>query len=369
MFARWLTATRHAKTQLRGARAAEALAPGTRLTWKGADGDAGGGLAVTAVLPEGASGKADMERALAAAGAARVLVVESGPARPPAPRGGHDNPLGVPTTALPMAPSGPKGPRAARARPKGAARVLAVASGKGGVGKSTVAARIALALNAGGRRAGLLDLDIYGPSVPLMFGADAKPEVVDGAMRPVVRCGVPLLSIGLLVDDAQALAWRGPMVMGAVKQLTAEADWTGSDGRDGPLDWLVIDTPPGTGDAHLSLVQRVTLDAAILVTTPSPLAVADLARGRQLFARTGVPILGVIENMAEPGGPFGEGLTDDQLGGLGLSSLARLPLDPVLSALPCRSDGLADGLANDLGLDRFAPVLDALSAIGDRSAG
>ena len=340
-----LTAIRRARVRTRGARAVEAVAPGTTLTWR----ESG---AVTAVLPEGASDRhADLERALTEAGAARVLVVASGP-KPP-PRGGHDNPLGVVTTAPPR----PKGSRPEKARPRGAARVLAVASGKGGVGKSTVAARIALALRADGQRAGLLDLDIYGPSVPLMFGADEKPQVVDGVMRPVVRAGLPLLSIGLLVDDAQALAWRGPMVMGAVKQLTAEADWTGSDGQDGPLDWLVIDTPPGTGDAHLSLIQRVTLDAAILVTTPSPLAVADLARGRQLFARTGVPVLGVIENMAEPGGPFGEGLTEQQLGGLGLASLVRLPLDPDLAALPCGAPPDA------LGLHRFAPVLDALASV------
>ena len=276
----------------------------------------------------------------------------STPAGPSAPaRGGHDDPLRMGTTA----PPAPKGPRPERARPRGVGRVLAVASGKGGVGKSTVAARIALALRADGQRAGLLDLDVYGPSVPLLFGADEKPEVRGGVLRPVVRDGLPLLSIGLLVDDAQALAWRGPMVMGAVRQLTAEADWTGSDGQDGPLDWLVIDTPPGTGDAHLSLVQRVVVDAAVLVTTPSPLALADLARGRQLFSRTKVPVLGIVENMAEPGGPFGEGLTGKQLADLGLPSLLRLPLSADLAALP------ASGAP--LGLERFAPVLDALASL------
>ena len=347
MLGRWLAAMRRAGVETRAARAAEAVAPGTKLTWRD-------GGAVTAVLPDGAGdAQAPMERALAEAGASRVLVVASGPMKPAAPRGGHDNPLGVATTA----PQRQKTERPAKARPHGATRVLAVASGKGGVGKSTVAARIALALQADGQRAGLLDLDVYGPSVPLMFGADEKPEIVDGVMRPVLRAGLPLLSIGLLVDDAQALAWRGPMVMGAVKQLTAEADWTGSDGQDGPLDWLVIDTPPGTGDAHLSLIQRVTLDAAILVTTPSPLAVADLARGRQLFARTNVPVLGVVENMAEPGGPFGEGLTEGQLGDLGLASLARLPLDPDLAALPAQAG------TDALGLHRFAPVLEALASV------
>ena len=337
-------AMRRARTEARGTRAAAALAPGAKLTWR----DGADGLGVTAVLPEGADvAKSALEAALAEAGATRVLVVATGPAKPK--RSGHDAPLGLPTTAPPT----PRTGRPDRARPRGARRVVAVASGKGGVGKSTIAARLALALRAQGQRAGLLDLDVYGPSVPLMFGTDEKPEVRDGAMRPVLACGLPILSIGLLVDDAQALAWRGPMVMGAVKQLTAEADWTGADGRDGPLDWLVIDTPPGTGDAHLSLVQRVILDAAILVTTPSPLALADLARGRQLFARTNVPVLGVVENMAEPGGPFGEGLSEIELAELDLASLAKLPLDPALAALP--------SVGGDLGLGYLGPVLDALS--------
>lgn len=354
MFGGWLAAIRRARTERAGQAAADSLAPGTRLTWRPVE----DGVAVTAVLPEGTDGqKAALEEALSDAGAVRVLIVTSGPApRPaatpaPTPRSGHDNPLGVATTAPPR----PKSARPPKARPRGVRRVLAVASGKGGVGKSTIAARIALALRADGQRAGLLDLDIYGPSVPLLFGVDEKPQVRDGAMRPVVACGLPLLSIGLLVDDAQALAWRGPMVMGAVKQLTAEADWTGADGQDGPLDWLVIDTPPGTGDTHLSLIQRVVLDAAILVTTPSPLAVADLVRGRQLFERTNVPVLGVAENMAEAGGPFGEGLRDDQLGAMGLRSLVKLPLDTSLAALP------ADG--GELGLERFAPLITALTSV------
>ena len=339
-----------ARAETRGARVAEVIAPGTRLTWRMTD----DGPSVTAVLPEaaGREAKAAMERALADAGAARVLVVATGPA-PAAPppgrpaRSGHGDPLGVTT-----APQRPKGPRAPKARPRGVARVLVVASGKGGVGKSTVAARVALALRARGQRAGLLDLDIHGPSVPTMFDADEKPEVRDGALRPVVRGGLPLLSIGLLVDEAQALAWRGPMVMGAVSQLTAEADWTGSDGQDGPLDWLVIDTPPGTGDAHLSLIQKVVVDAAVLVTTPSALALADLRRGRQLFERMGVPVLGVVQNMAETDGPFGAGLDDSALTSLGLVSLAELPLDTRLATLPAAG--------GDLGLDFFGPVLDAL---------
>ena len=337
MLDRMRNAARQARRETEGARRLEQAAPGARLSWRGDR--------ATVVLPEGAppDARGAAEEALRTAGAREVLVVESGPQRAAAPAGtpasgGHADPLRLGRTDGP-APAG-------KARPRGVRRTVAVASGKGGVGKSTVAARLALALAQRGQRAGLLDLDIYGPSVPLMFGASQRPDARDGRIRPVAPTGLPLLSIGLLVDDAQALAWRGPMVMGAVRQLTEQSDWTGGDGA--PIDWLVIDTPPGTGDAHLSMGQRVTLDAAVLVTTPSPLALADLRRGAQLFERLSVPTLGVVENMT---GVFGAGPGD----ALPLPILASLPHDPALARLP--SEG------GDLGTAYLAPVADALLAL------
>ena len=341
MLERLKDAARRARRENDGARRLAEAVPGATLTWRGDR--------ATVVLPDGAAPEArtGAEAALRAAGASDVLVVESGPARParpaaPAVGGGHADPLRIGRTDGP-APSG-------KARPPGVRRTVAVASGKGGVGKSTVAARLALALQAKGQRTGLLDLDIYGPSVPLMFGATDKPDSENGSIRPVTAGGLPVLSIGLLVDDAQALAWRGPMVMGAVRQLTEQSDW---HEHGLPLDWLVIDTPPGTGDAHLSMGQRVTLDAAVLVTTPSPLALADLRRGAQLFARLDVPVLGVVENMT--GGAFGDALPDEALRDLGAPRLASLPIEEALARLP--SGGGA------LGTERLSSVADALLAL------
>jgi ATP-binding protein involved in chromosome partitioning len=343
-------AARSAKVQAAGGKALAGLAPGARLTWREAE----DGLAATVVLPEGAAQDLPVrvEHALKEAGAARVLVVGTGRAeeapKPPPPRGGHDDPLRLGTTA----PRKPSAGRLEKKRPKGVRRVVAVASGKGGVGKSTVASRLALALRDRGERAGLLDLDVYGPSVPLLFGAFDHPEVTDGMMRPIERRGLSLLSIGMLVSEDQALAWRGPMVMGAVRQLMEESDWTGAEGE--PLDTLVVDTPPGTGDAHLSMIQRLVIDAAILVSTPSPLALADLRRGAQLFEKMKVPVLGVVETMT--GGPFGERLSEETLRTLGLASLARLPLSTSLSRLPSEGgelgqDALADLAARVASLD------------------
>ncbi len=185
--------------------------------------------------------------------------------------------------------------------------VIAVASGKGGVGKSTVAANLAIALAALGFKTGLMDADIYGPSLPTLFGLSEKVKTRDGKIVPVDAHGVRAMSIGLLVDEDQALAWRGPMVMGAIRQLISDVDW-------GPLDVLLIDTPPGTGDAHLSLIQSKLLSGAIIVSTPQEMALADVRRGVSLFRKTDTPIIGVIENMAwleNENGPrqylFGEG--------------------------------------------------------------
>ncbi len=172
------------------------------------------------------------------------------------------------------------------------ANVIAVASGKGGVGKSTVAANLALALAAQGARAGLLDADIYGPSLPRMMGLQgARPTTPDGkTLEPPRGHGLPVMSIGFLVDADQPMAWRGPMATQALSQMLADTRW-------GPLDYLVVDMPPGTGDIQLTLSQRVPVSGAVIVTTPQEIALLDARKGLQMFRKVGVPVLGIVENM------------------------------------------------------------------------
>jgi len=176
---------------------------------------------------------------------------------------------------------------------EGVTHVIAVASGKGGVGKSTVASNLAVSMAKLGLRVGLLDADIYGPSVPTMMGAAQRPMVDQERKRilPVEAHGVRCLSMGQLVDAEEAMIWRGPMVMGAVRQFLQEADWTDTD-------VLIIDLPPGTGDAQLTLIQAVDLSGAVIVTTPQEVALADAVRGITMFRKLDVPLLGLVENMA-----------------------------------------------------------------------
>ncbi len=181
-------------------------------------------------------------------------------------------------------------------RPAHVRKVVAVASGKGGVGKSTVAANLACAFALLGRRTGLLDADVYGPSAPKMLGLEGEPHVgADGKLQPVEAWGVGVASIGLLVDEGAPMIWRGPMASSAVTQLLNDVAW-GTEAQ--PLDVLVIDMPPGTGDVQLTLAQRVAIDGAVIVTTPQEVALIDVRRGAAMFAKTATPILGVIENMA-----------------------------------------------------------------------
>ena len=181
-------------------------------------------------------------------------------------------------------------------KPAHVRKVVAVASGKGGVGKSTVAANLACAFALLGRRTGLLDADVYGPSVPKMMGLRAEPEVgPDNRLRPVAAWGVACASIGLLVDEGAPMIWRGPMASSAVTQLLNEVAW-GTEAE--PLDVLVIDMPPGTGDVQLTLAQRVAMDGAVIVSTPQEVALIDVRRGAEMFRKTATPILGVVENMA-----------------------------------------------------------------------
>ena len=174
----------------------------------------------------------------------------------------------------------------------GVKNIVAVASGKGGVGKSTTAANLALALAAEGARVGLLDADIYGPSQPMMMGLSGRPESLDGkTMQPMVNHGVQVMSIGFLVKPDDAMIWRGPMATQALEQLLRQTDWH-------DLDYLIVDMPPGTGDIQLTLSQRVPLTGAVIVTTPQDIALLDARKGIRMFEKVGVPILGLVENMA-----------------------------------------------------------------------
>lgn len=174
---------------------------------------------------------------------------------------------------------------------KGVKNTIAVASGKGGVGKSTVAANLAVALAREGARVGLVDCDIYGPSVPLMFNINEKPMLHNQKLVPLEKYGVKVMSIGFLIDSTQAVIWRGPMASGAVKQFLTDVEW-------GELDYLVFDLPPGTGDIQLTLVQQIPLSGAVIVTTPQEMSLADARRGMAMFQKVNVPILGVVENMS-----------------------------------------------------------------------
>jgi len=174
----------------------------------------------------------------------------------------------------------------------GVKNIVAVASGKGGVGKSTTAVNLALALAAEGAKVGLLDADIYGPSIPMMMGVEGKPESQDGkTMEALENYGVQLMSIGFLVAQDEAMIWRGPMATQALEQLLRQTNWH-------ELDYLIVDLPPGTGDIQLTLSQRVPMTGAVIVTTPQDIALLDARKGIKMFEKVGVPILGIVENMA-----------------------------------------------------------------------
>jgi len=221
-------------------------------------------------------------------------------------------------------------------RPAHVRHVIAVASGKGGVGKSTVAVNLACAISLLGRKVGLLDADVYGPSVPRMTGVDADPEMTaDKKLRPLQAWGLSIMSIGLLVDEGSPMIWRGPMASSAVNQMLSDVAW---GVEDDPLDLLIIDMPPGTGDIQLTLAQRVALSGAVVVSTPQEVALIDVRRGISMFEKTRTPILGVIENMAyfpDPttGAPieiFGRGGAQAVAKALGAPFLGEIPIDMAL---------------------------------------
>ena len=203
--------------------------------------------------------------------------------------------------------------------------IVAVGSGKGGVGKSTIAANLAIALARAGRRIGLVDADIYGPSQPRIMGSDERPEMADQQIVPVEAHGVRMLSIGQLVEPGKALAWRGPMAASALGQLV-EGDW-------GDCEMLIVDLPPGTGDIQLSLIQKWKPAGAVIVSTPQDLALIDATRAIDLFRKTGIPVLGLIENMSGYACPHC-GEISDPFGSGGAEAAARVMSIPFLGRVP-----------------------------------
>ena len=201
--------------------------------------------------------------------------------------------------------------------------IIAVASGKGGVGKSTVSTNLAVSLALDGAKVGVLDADIYGPNIPIMFGLSGRPRIDNEKMIPFERYGVEVISMGFLMPDGEAVVWRGPMLHKAIQQLFTDVRWS-------PLDYLIVDLPPGTGDAQISLAQSVPLTGGIIVTSPQADAVADAMRGATAFQRMEVPILGVVENMA--GEIFGSGGGQEAAKKLRVDFLARIPLDARVRA-------------------------------------
>jgi len=206
--------------------------------------------------------------------------------------------------------------------------IIAISSGKGGVGKSTVAVNIAIALSNAGSKVGLMDADIYGPNIPTMMGLSNLPQPKDGKLIPAEAYGVKVISIGFLVKDGQPLIWRGPLLHSTIKQFIEDVEW-------GPLDYLVVDLPPGTGDVQLSLSQHIPVTCGVVVTMPQQVSVDDASRGIEMFQKLDIPIAGVIENMGGlelPDGTildvFGSGGGEDMAKKYNLEFLGRIPLDP-----------------------------------------
>ena len=255
--------------------------------------------------------------------------MERAPAPPPRPA--------PPAHAHSHAPRPAPAPAPASRQPgkrgvPGVTAIIAVASGKGGVGKSTTAVNLALGLATFGMKVGILDADIYGPSMPRLLGLSGKPETVDGkVLKPMERYGLKAMSMGFLVDEETPMIWRGPMVMSALTQMLREVAW-------GELDVLVVDMPPGTGDAQLTMAQQVPLAGAVIVSTPQDLALIDARKGLNMFRKVDVPLLGIVENMSYFVAPdtgkrydiFGHGGARKEAGRLGVPFLGEVPLEMAI---------------------------------------
>jgi ATP-binding protein involved in chromosome partitioning len=271
-----------------------------------------------------------------------------------AERAGGGAGAGAPPPQMPQRPRPPSAdrpgpPPASGPRPPagipGVAAIIAVASGKGGVGKSTTAVNLALGLRDLGLKVGILDADIYGPSLPKLLAIREKPETIDGTrLKPIERYRMPVMSIGFMIEEETPMIWRGPMVMSALTQMLREVEW-------GTLDVLVVDMPPGTGDAQLTMAQQVPLKGAVIVSTPQDLALIDARRGIAMFRRVNVPILGIVENMSTFICPhcgtrsdiFGHGGARHEAERLDVPFLGEVPLDMMIRE---RSDSGAPVVAS-----------------------
>ncbi len=304
-----------------------------------------------------------------------------GPALEPVRKACEDAVYQVPgvlsVTAVLTAHSG-EAPREAKPAPKtanaqelnipGVKKIIAVASGKGGVGKSTVAINLAIALGNRGLKVGLLDADIYGPSVPRMMGIAEKPETTDGKkLIPHEKYGIKTMSIGYMVDEDTAMIWRGPMVQSALMQMMNDVVW-------GELDVLVVDMPPGTGDAQLTMAQKVPLAGSVIISTPQEIALADVRRGIAMFEKTHVPVFGIVENMAyfvSPGSGektfiFGEGGARRTAEAVGVPFLGEVPIYPAIR------EGLDEGrpiTATAPGSEEAAPFAELAEKVAAHLAG
>ena len=257
--------------------------------------------------------KTEAEEKLTALGCSSVSIVMTAHSKPTAP-----------PNLQPSRKAEPAGPE----KVPGVDRIIAIASGKGGVGKSTVAANLACALAAEGRRVGMLDADVYGPSQPRMLGVSGRPQSPDGKIiLPLRNFGVTMMSIGLMTNEDQAVVWRGPMLMGALQQMLTQVQW-------GALDVLIVDLPPGTGDVNMTLAQKSHVDGAIIVSTPQDVALMDARKGIDMFNQLGTPIIGMIENMSthicsqcgHEEHVFGHGGVKSEAEKLGVPLLAEIPL-------------------------------------------
>lgn len=294
----------------------------------------------------------DAVRAIPGVGQAAVVLTAQRapaghqPARQPGQRPGRASPAHA------------KPARAASVAPPGVERIVAVASGKGGVGKSTVAVNLAVALARDGHRVGLLDADVYGPSIPRMLGITERPETGSGKMlKPILKHDMKVMSIGFLVDESTPMIWRGPMVMSALEQMLRDVEW-------GELDIMIVDMPPGTGDAQLTLAQRTPLAGAVIVSTPQDIALIDARKGLNMFRRTEVPVLGIVENMSVYVCPacgheahiFGEGGARREAEALGVPFLGAVPLHADIRARSDAGEPVALGAENDPNVTAYQSI-------------